>query len=207
MKKMRTHGYWQAWSSLPERLQDKFARIPVARKRSVWQAALEQHVGGKRLVLQKEGGLACHFVKLSRDNKWPTFLLASACRSDKRLQCKDKQTLPVSEAILTKALANLRSYSNWLLAEFDVHMMHVYAIDDPKPMTDFYATRTQAKCSRAASVRSWVFRLGSMSTSWSWLLEPKQELTCLGCHLPHPVSSAPVSKVMSRRQGLIAFRT
>ncbi|KAI8360671.1 hypothetical protein BD560DRAFT_437380 [Blakeslea trispora] len=96
--------------------QTKFTRIPVARKRSI----LQQHKEDMPAILSGYQEIT---------NGPPSSLQALVDQTN-AYNANEKKTLPFREDILSKALANLRSYSNWLLAEFDVRMMHVYAIDD-----------------------------------------------------------------------------
>ncbi|KAI8369092.1 hypothetical protein BD560DRAFT_447238 [Blakeslea trispora] len=111
---------------------------------------------------------------------------------------KDKQTLPVKEAILTKALANLRSYSIWLLAEFDVHMMHVYAIDDAKADDRFLCYSNSGKMFESRIGEKLVVPPGKYVHKLVMATGAKTRAYLLG--LPSPstlVSSAPVSSASS----------
>ncbi|KAI8358522.1 hypothetical protein BD560DRAFT_194735 [Blakeslea trispora] len=178
----------------------KFARIPVARKRSVWQQHLSNMSVERGLSFKKKEDLPNILSSYQEITNGPPSSLQALVDQTNAYNAKDKQTLPVREAILTKALANLRSYSNWLLAEFDVHMMHVYAIDDAKADDRFlcYSNSDVGKMFESRIGEKLGVSPGKYVHKLVMATGAKTRAYLLGLPSPStPVSSAPVSSASS----------
>ncbi|OBZ86853.1 hypothetical protein A0J61_05098 [Choanephora cucurbitarum] len=89
-------------------IRSHMAHLPVKRDRSIWQEHLRNMVVEKALSFVEKDDLQAiksAYEEIVRDS------------------------LPMRKVLLEKSLGQLKNYYDWLLSEFDVHLVYVYAID------------------------------------------------------------------------------
>ena len=109
-------------------IRSHMAHIPVKRDRSIWQQHLRNMAVEKGLSFVKKDDLPAIKSAYEEIVRSPPLLQALIDQRDSH-NSKVRDSLPMRKVLLEKSLGQLKNYCDWLLSEFDVHLVYVYAID------------------------------------------------------------------------------